>query len=169
MTEQERIKLAVEETVNEMNQKVNDLSKLKLENQEESEYSKKIDEIQNFLNENIIKMKDYYNQVKESSNVDEIIKEIHDKSKDIYNEIQFKIDNSKLYQDTTDAINNNQKIKNIIDVINENTDKVLYKVRDLYDEVSANESVKNAVSELKDVSGKVTDSVLRIIKEKISK
>ncbi len=152
MSEQDKIKQAVEETIAEMNNKIDELKLIQTE-EKTLEHNKNIDEVIEDLKEGITKIIKFYDEVKDSPMVVENIAIIKERTNVILTDVQNKIDNSKTYQKINEKIEETsakEKVIAVVDTINNVTDTFLYAARDIYDEVSASDEMKKAVTTIKD-------------------
>ena len=177
------IQKAVDETIQEMNNKIKELHDYKENNRS---YENVINDAINYLKNGIDNLKAYY----EDSNIkffnEEILNNFKFQTNNIYKEtnsflinlpdfeeIKLQITGKLKELENNEYINNinvdniKTNVSNCIEKLNTTTDNILYAVRDLYDEYSEKEEVRNAINTIKDTSKNIVNSFKNIIEDNI--
>ena len=171
MENKEEVKAVLDNTVEEINEKIEKLNDYNAENG----YNNKeiLDDVINKFKETIESIKVNCSNVMSNDNIEttkkileDAIKNINEKIKDLpdYNEImeiilqkskklEKNVVESKQYQYINaklEEVNAVDKTKKVVDIINNTTDSILYAARDLFDEIAANEDVKQILGSIKE-------------------
>ena len=177
------IQKAVDETILEMNNKIKELREYKENNKS---YENVLNDAINYLKNGVDNLKAYYEDSNFKSFNEEILNNLKFQTNNIYKgtnsflvnlpdfeKIKLQI-TEKLkelekneYISNLDVENIKVNVSNGIEKLNTTTDNILYAARDLYDEYSEKEEVKNAMNTIKDTSKNVVDSLKNIIEDNI--
>ena len=176
------VKKAVQETIDEMNNKIEELSSCKQNDYNDSLLNDAI----NYIRNSIDNLKAYYEEVEIKFVDEDFKKNIQQQSRAIYNEANNIIANLPNYNEVKTIFNEKAKILEEnetirefinsketikvkdsisagIDKLNNTTDSILYAARDLYDEYSEKEEVKKAINTIKETSKDALTSIKEII------
>ena len=177
MSDQDLIKQAVDETIAEMNEKIRELNSYKKASTHDNDQF--VDDIILYINNEVSKVRKYYDEFKNSNDINTTVANVKNIGREMYESTSQKLSQLPDYHEIVDMIKintdkfekvvvnsdefnkindnlvkikENPKVINAMNKLNENTDKVLYVVRDVYDEVVANEKVQDLVKKTKNAS-----------------
>ena len=177
MSDQDLIKQAVDETIAEMNEKIRELNSYKKASTHDNDQF--VDDIILYINNEVSKVRKYYDEFKNSNDINTTVANVKNIGREMYESTSQKLSQLPDYHEIVDMIKintdkfekvvvnsdefnkindnlvkikKNPKVINAMNKLNENTDKVLYVVRDVYDEVVANEKVQDLVKKTKNAS-----------------
>ena len=159
--------------LNELNIKID-----KLELEKKLKDSKTIDISIDYMNKSKHYLNELIDNIKEDDNINEVIIDIKNKANNILTDLKTNISQnpdinkllaSQQFNDLKNKIENTdykEKINSTIEFINDTTDDLLYKCRDIYDNISESDKFKDTIKSIKEISNDIKDTIIEEINKK---